>query len=65
METAKQPQRATVVAAISGELQRQAESGNLRIDVEALADAVLNAHMPSPLQGEGRRPQDLNASNDG
>jgi hypothetical protein len=65
METVKQPQRAILVAAISGELQRQAESGNQRIDIEALADAVLNAHMPSPLPGEGRRPQDLNASNDG
>jgi hypothetical protein len=65
METAKDSQRTAIATAITIELQRQAEAGAQRIDVEALADAVLHIVEPAPPVAEGRRPEELNSSNDG
>ncbi len=65
METAREMHRAAITAAISAELQRQAEAGAQRIDVEALASAVLRTLDPLPPLAEGQRPEDLNSSNDG
>ncbi len=66
METAD-PQtgpRQAIATAITAELQRQADAGAARIDVDALAEAVEQALNPSPPMAEGRRPEDLNATND-
>ncbi|KKB77810.1 hypothetical protein VW35_14240 [Devosia soli] len=65
METAKDNRRSAIVEALSHELQRQADTGAQRIDVEALADAVERALHPMPVEAEGRRPDELNSSNDG
>jgi hypothetical protein len=65
METDKDTQRTAVATAITAELQRQAEDGAQRIDVDALAEAVLQALDPVPPVSEGRRPEELNSSNDG
>ncbi|PXA98996.1 hypothetical protein DMC47_05250 [Nostoc sp. 3335mG] len=61
----KDARHTAVVTAITVELQRQAEAGAQRIDVEALADAVLRIIDPLPPVAEGRRPEELNSSNDG
>ena len=56
--------RAVIAAAIAEELQRQADHGAVRIDVEALAEAVEAAMAsPSPAMA-GKRPEQLNATND-
>lgn len=65
METAREVHRAAIIRALSAELQHQANSGAQRIDVEALAEAALDALEPLQALTEGRRPQDLNSSNDG
>ena len=65
METDKDLQRTAVSTAITVELQRQAEAGAQRVDVEALADAVLIAIQPQAPEAEGRKPNELNSSNDG
>lgn len=65
METVRDSQRTAIATAITVELQRQAEDGAQRIDVDALADAVLRVLDPQPPVAEGRRPADLNSSNDG
>ncbi|KQN78314.1 hypothetical protein DevBK_15380 [Devosia sp. BK] len=65
METDKDLQRTAVTTAITVELQRQAEAGAQRIDVEALAEAVLQSIEPTGPAAEGRRPEELNSSNDG
>ncbi|MBO9590343.1 hypothetical protein [Devosia sp.] len=65
METARETHRTAVATAISAELQRQAEVGELRVDVEALAEAVLRILDPQPPVAEGQRPEELNSSNDG
>jgi hypothetical protein len=65
METARETQRAAIITALTAELQRQANTGAQRIDVEALAEAALGALEPMPALTEGRRPEDLNSSNDG
>jgi hypothetical protein len=65
METARETHRVAVATALSAELQRQAEAGAQRVDVEALADAVLRVLDPHPPMAEGQRPEDLNSSNDG
>ena len=66
METAKAgPERRQIIAmAVSAELERQARDGATRIDIEALAEAVDVALDMPAAAGEGRRPQDLNATND-
>jgi len=65
MESTRDTQRTAIATAITIELQRQAEAGAQRIDVEALADAVLRILDPEPPMAEGRRPEELNSSNDG
>lgn len=66
METANSvsDRRAAIAAAISAELQRQADGGATRIDVDALAAAVEAALVPGAAFAEGRRPEQLNATND-
>ncbi|SMQ85603.1 hypothetical protein SAMN06295905_2890 [Devosia lucknowensis] len=66
METANDigPRRQAIITALSAELERQAQSGASRIDVEALADAVEQAIDPTPPTAEGKRPSELNATND-
>ena len=67
METANDysdMRRQAITTALTAELERQAQSGASRIDVEALASAVELALDPVPPAGEGRRPDELNATND-
>ena len=60
--------RRTIAGIISAELERQAREGAMRIDVNALAGAIdegINPDEPfNSFMAEGRRPQDLNATND-
>lgn len=65
METAKDTRHTAIVTAITVELQRQAEAGSARVDVDALADAVQRVMDPPPPAAEGQRPENLNSSNDG
>lgn len=65
METARETHRTAIAAAISAELQRQAEAGEQRVDVGALAEAVLRVFGPPASLAEGQRPEELNSSNDG
>lgn len=53
----------TLTAAIAAELQRQADSGTLP-DAAALATAVEQALEPALPDDEGKRPDELNATND-
>jgi hypothetical protein len=66
METASLPtdRRSVIAAAIAAELQRQANGDAVRIDIEALAGAVDAALVPTTPFAEGRRPEQLNATND-
>ena len=65
MEMADETDRRQAIAtALSAELERQAMAGAARIDVEALAAAVEEALDPAPPASEGRRPSELNATND-
>ena len=66
METVDQDggRRQAIITAITAELERQAQAGAARIDVDALAKAVEDALDPPPPMAEGRRPEDLNATND-
>ncbi|MBJ3785948.1 hypothetical protein [Devosia sediminis] len=67
METASDhtsQRRQAIVTALTAELERQAQSGASRIDVEALATAVDGALDPAPPASEGKRPSELNATND-
>ncbi len=56
--------RQAIATALAAELERQAQSGASRIDVDALAQAVEAALDPSAPVDEGRRPSELNATND-
>ena len=56
-------QRQAIATAIAAELQRQGENAG-RIDVDALTDAVERALEPSPPITEGKRPNELNSTND-
>ena len=67
METAKdfaEIRRRAIATALTAELERQAQAGASRIDVEALAEAVDLALDPTPPAAEGKRPSELNATND-
>ena len=59
--------RETIAEVISSELDRQAHEGAVRIDVPALAEAIEAVIDPNASQApeEGKRPEDLNANNDG
>ncbi|KRA43136.1 hypothetical protein ASD80_07725 [Devosia sp. Root635] len=56
--------RQAIATAIRAELERQAQNGAVRIDVDALAKAIDIALDPSSPDGEGRHPDELNATND-
>lgn len=56
--------RQAIVTALSAELERQARSGASRVNVDALAEAVDVALDPVPPEAEGKRPFELNATND-
>lgn len=67
METASDhagPRRQAIVTALTAELERQAQSGASRIDIEALASAVEGALDPAAPASEGKKPSELNATND-
>ncbi|SEP65786.1 hypothetical protein SAMN05428969_0340 [Devosia sp. YR412] len=53
--------RQAIATAITAELERQGKHG---IDVDALAEAVELALDPAPPASEGKRPGELNATND-
>lgn len=60
----------TIAAAIGDELRRQALSGAVRIDVDAMASAVEYAIEDGDEGGiipddDAKRPDELNSSNDG
>lgn len=57
--------RQAIATALAAEIERQAQAGASRIDVEALAKAVDRALDPVPPASEGKRPDELNATNDG
>lgn len=56
--------RQAIATAITAELERQALAGAARVDVEAMATAIDEALDPSPPANEGKRPSELNATND-
>ncbi|ODT77954.1 MAG: hypothetical protein ABS76_25410 [Pelagibacterium sp. SCN 64-44] len=56
--------RQAIATALAAEIDRQARTGASRLDVEALAEAVDTALDPAPPAAEGRRPSELNATND-
>jgi hypothetical protein len=60
----KSSRRAAIGAAIATELERLARDGAVRIDVEALADAIEVAIAGHSDVGEGKHPDELNATND-
>ena len=57
--------RQAIATAITAELERQAKDGEARVNVDALAEAIEIALDPVAPVGEGKRPEDLNATNDG
>ncbi|WEK03841.1 MAG: hypothetical protein P0Y65_16850 [Candidatus Devosia phytovorans] len=56
--------RQSIVTAITAELERQAKDGEARVNVDALAEAIDIALEPVPPTAEGKRPYELNATND-
>ena len=56
--------RQAIATAITAELERQAKDGEPRVNIEALAQAVDIALDPVPPASEGKRPGELNATND-
>lgn len=56
--------RQAIATALAAEIERQAQTGASRIDVDALAEAVDMALDPVPPASEGKRPAELNATND-
>jgi hypothetical protein len=64
MADTEKSRRRIIAAAISAELARQAEPGKTGIDIEAMAAAV-DAALEAPARmDEGKRPNELNATND-
>lgn len=57
--------RQAIATALAAEIERQAQEGASRIDVDALAEAVDKAIDPVPPISVGKRPSELNATNDG
>jgi hypothetical protein len=53
-----------IATALTEEIERQANTGASRIDVDALAQAVEEVIAPSPPAAEGKRPDELNSTND-
>lgn len=56
--------RQAIVTAIAAELERQAKDGEPRVNVEALAQAIEIALDPVAPASEGKRPSELNSTND-
>lgn len=56
--------RQRIATTIAAELERQARNGAPRVDIEALAGAIDDALEPDLPLAEGKRPEDLNATND-
>ncbi len=56
--------RQAIATAIAAELERQAREGASRIDIDALAAAIDDALAPDLPLAEGKRPEELNATND-
>ena len=54
----------TIATAITAELERQNRDGEPRVNVEALTQAVELALDPIAPASEGKRPGELNATND-
>ena len=53
-----------IATAINAELERQARDGAPRVNVEELAGAIDEALVTPAPPSEGKRPEDLNATND-
>lgn len=66
METtsASTGRRQALVTALAAELDRQAHAKASKIDVEALADAVEACLAQTEPTAEGKRPDELNSTND-
>lgn len=56
--------RQAIATAITTELDRQSKAGAPRVDVDALAQAIELALDPVAPASEGKRPGELNATND-
>lgn len=56
--------QAVIAQAITSELEQQARDGAARVDVDALAAAIDKALDGQDPIAEGKRPDDLNATND-
>jgi hypothetical protein len=60
--------RTRVREAIGKELQRQSDEGSTRIDIDQLTEVVVSAlesgERPDPAFSEGKRPDQLDATND-
>jgi hypothetical protein len=56
--------RQAIATAIAAELERQARDGATRVDVDAMAEAVEAALAPELPVAEGKRPDELNSTND-
>ena len=56
--------QAIIAMAIAAELDRQGSDAAVRVDIEALAEAIDAALDSPPPADEGKRPEDLNATND-
>lgn len=64
MDEASDARRRLIAAALRAELDRQAGAGITSCDVDALARAADMALEPQGAPDEGKRPEDLNATND-
>jgi hypothetical protein len=56
--------RQTIATALAAELERQNAGSAERLDIDALAGAVEQALGAAAPEGEGKRPDELNATND-
>jgi len=64
MDEDEAARKQAIATAIDAELERQAREGAPRVNVEALAGAIDGALVPHAPASEGKRPEDLNATND-
>jgi hypothetical protein len=64
MDRDEPTRRQAIVTAITAELERQAKDGEPRVNVDAMAEAIDIALDPVPPLSEGKRPGELNATND-
>lgn len=56
--------RQAIATALAAEIERQSATGASRLDIDALAEAVELALDPVAPVAEGKRPSELNATND-